>query len=58
MIEFLAPGTTFVVFESSLLLEGVDTFVRMAITGSGTVSRNAQLGINDLYTFSRFLLND
>ncbi|MDD1035448.1 hypothetical protein M5G15_23160, partial [Pseudomonas shahriarae] len=46
----LAPGTAFVGFASSPVLQRAIHASVVAITVLGTLYRNAQLGINDLYT--------
>jgi hypothetical protein len=58
MMSSLAPGTAFVGFASSpVLWQAIHASV-VAITVFGTLSRNAQLGINDLYTGAGMHLGD
>jgi hypothetical protein len=57
MSEFLAPVQP-TLFQTLAISLGSDTFVRVAITDPGALSRNAQLGINDLYTHGNGRLND
>ena len=54
----LAPGTAFVGLASSPVLQQAIVASVVAITVLGTLYRNAQLGINDLYTSGHRRLND
>ena len=54
MMSSLAPGTAFVGLASSPVLQQAIRASVVAITVLGTLYRNAQLGINDLYT-GRFI---
>ena len=49
LFRSLAPVQPWL-FQTLVTSRDSDAFVRVAITDPGTLSRNAQLGINDLYT--------
>jgi hypothetical protein len=57
MIEFLAPVQP-ELSQTLAISADSDAFVRVAITGPGALSLNAQLGINDLYTTGLYRLSD
>ncbi|WP_175539090.1 MULTISPECIES: hypothetical protein [Pseudomonas] len=57
MIEFLAPVQP-ELSQTLAISADSDAFVRVAITGPGALSLNAQIGINDLYTAGLYRLSD